>query len=149
VICVFRKTLQGVGMLSTLLALGNGVDAVAAPILTCHLRQSDTVTDIQVAPTSDPYSVAAMQVNRFRFKAVVVGDANRVEYIKLYTYYETGKAAAPGGAEDVDLLHMARYLAPLPRSSTEADSLTGTVYLYEPRLGREFSYDCALRETAA
>jgi hypothetical protein len=117
--------------------------------LHCRLQQSDTVTDIQVAPTSDPYRVTALQVNRFRFKAVVVGDAHRVDYIKLYTYYETGKAAVPGSAEDVDLFHMAKYLAPLPRSGTELDSLTGTVYLYEPRLGREFSYDCALRETGA
>jgi plasmid stabilization system protein ParE len=138
----------GSSLLCTALALGGGVDAAAAPLLHCHLQQSDTVTEIDVAPTANPYSVAALPVNRFRFKAVVIGDADKIDYIKLYTYYETGNKSA-SGAKDVRLLHVAKYLAPQPRNGTGPSSLTGTVYLHEPGLGREFSYDCALREAGA
>jgi hypothetical protein len=97
---------------------------------------------MKVAPTADPYSVTALRINHFRFKAVVIGTASQIDYIKLYTYYETGNRTA----DDLRLLHEARYLVPQPQSGAGSSSLTGTVYLYEPRLGREFSYDCALRE---
>ncbi|MFT3717469.1 hypothetical protein [Pseudorhodoferax sp.] len=140
-----RKTLLGSSLLPALLALGSGIDAAAAPLLHCHLEQGDTVTDTRTAPTTDPYRVAALRVNRFRFKAVVVGDDRRIGYIKLYTYYDAGNAA-DGHAQGVRLLHEAKYLAPQPHRGAGPASLTGTVYLYEPRLGREFSYDCALRE---
>jgi hypothetical protein len=135
------KTLLGSGLLFAMLAVGS-IDAAAASLLHCHLQQGDTITDLKIAPTADPYGVAAMRINHFRFKAVVVGNAGQIDYINLYTYYETGNDAANG----VRLLHQAKYLAPQPQSGTGPSSLTGTVYLYEPRLGREFIYDCALRE---
>jgi hypothetical protein len=120
--------------------------ATAAPLLRCHVVQGDTVTDVQAVPTADPYRVAAVRVNHFRFKAVVVaGAAGQVDYVKLYTYYETGEDAGAG----VRLLHEVRYLHPPPQRAAGGASLTGTVYLYEPRLGREFSYDCTLREAGA
>jgi hypothetical protein len=144
VIFPLRKTLLGNGLLFAVYAAA-GIDAAAAPLLHCHLQQGETVTDTRVAPTTDPYRVTSLRINHFRFKAVVAGDAGRVDYINLYTYYETGNGAADG----VRLLHEAKYLAPLPQSGTGISSLTGTVYLYEPGLGREFSYDCALREDGA
>jgi hypothetical protein len=130
-------------LFGAILALGS-VDAVADTRLHCSLQQGDTATQTEVAPTDDPYRVVALRINRFRFKAVVVGDAQRIDYVKLYTYYESGKRAP-----DVRLLHVARYLAPQPQGGTEAASLTGAVYLYEPTLGREFSYDCVLRGSHA
>jgi hypothetical protein len=139
-----RKTLLGCSLLFTILTVG-AIDAAAAPLLHCRLQQGDTLTDMKVAPTADPYGVAALHINHFRFKAVVVGDASRVDYINLYTYYETGN----GSTKSVRLLHEVKYLAPQPQGGTVPSSLTGTVYLYEPRLGREFSYDCTLREEGA
>lgn len=140
----FRKTLPGV-----LFCLALAIDAAAnaAPLLRCHIQQADSEIDLQAAPTADPYAVAARTVNRFRFKAVMVGTAQQVDYIALYTYYATGEKAADG-APIVHLLHQAKYLAPQPGRGPKPPSLTGTVYVYEPGLGRELRYDCALGEAA-
>lgn len=54
-----------------------------------------------------------------------------------------------GVAAGVRLLHEVRYLHPPPQRAAGSASLTGTVFLYEPRLGREFSYDCTLRAAGA
>ena len=72
------------------------------------------------------------------FKAVVIGDERKVEYIKLYTYYQSKRQAV--------LLHEAKYLAPALDSGTGSATLTGTNTLYSPSLGREFQYGCALIE---
>lgn len=144
------STLRRAGgrLLFALLALDGGIGAAAAPHLHCHLVQGDTVIDTQTAPTADPYGVAALRVNHFRFKAVVVGDEHRIEYVKLYTYYDTGNGPQ-GSMQRIRLLHEGKYLAPHPQSDTGPSSLTGIVYLYEPRLEREFSYECALRDDPA
>jgi hypothetical protein len=143
----FLRMLPFCGLFCILALHGGG--AAAAPLLHCRLQQGDTIADTKVAPTIAPYGVTALQVNRFRFKAVVVGAAGRVDYVKLYTYYETGSRVAAGAAPQLRLLHEAKYLAPRAQGDTGPSSLTGTVYLYEPHLGREFSYDCALRQEAA
>jgi hypothetical protein len=139
-----RKTLLAGGLLLTVLVTVS-IDAAAAPLLHCHLQQGDTVTDTQTAPTTDPYTVAAQRINHFRFKAVVVGDTDHVDYVNLYTYYDTGN----GATNDIRLLQEAKYSAPQVPGGTASASLTGTVYLYEPSLGREFSYNCALRGDGA
>jgi hypothetical protein len=79
----------------------------------------------------------------FRFKAVMVGDGERIDYIKLYTYYQARRQAV--------LLHEAKYLAPQAQAPAGAGpaGLTGLVYLYSPLLGHEIRYSCALREDAA
>lgn len=141
-----RRTLSN-GLLFCI-ALAAGGSASAAPRLVCQLAQGGTATRIEVAPTSDPYTVATRQINHFRFKAVVVGDASGVEYVKLYTYYETARGGAEEGGDKLRQVHQARYVAPALQHD-DGPGLTGTVYVYEPRLGREFSYDCALREVAA
>ncbi|HYW57722.1 MAG TPA: hypothetical protein VE934_12220 [Polaromonas sp.] len=88
---------------------------------------------------SDPYAVKAVDVNkRFRFKAVVIGSAEKIDYIKLYTYYMSSGRAV--------LLHYGKYLAPVPQKNAAPDSLTGVHYLYSPVLGREIRYGCALLE---
>lgn len=113
--------------------------ASAAPRLHCHIEQGGTVQDLQFAPVSDPYAVPAIAINnRFRFKAVVIGDAHQVNYIKLYTYYVTKRQPM--------LLQESKYLAPQVSASEDAAALTGIVNLYSPLLGREIQYGCALRE---
>jgi len=107
----------------------------AAPRLRCQLEQGGVSKQIEVAPTDDPYRVASLDVNgRFRFKAVVIGDERRVDYVKLYAYAQTGRQPM--------LLQEARYLSP---AVTEG-SLTGRQMLYSPRLEREFQYECRLIE---
>lgn len=114
----------------------------ASPRLRCQLTQSDTVQVLDVAPERDPYRAKAVDINgNFRFKAVVVGDAQKIDYINLYTYYLSTRQPV--------LLHEAKYPAPpVAHSAASPVDLTGTNYLYSPRLGRELQYACTLIEVA-
>ena len=124
------------------LALFASFDAAAAPRLYCHIEQGGTVQDLEFGVTSNPYTAPSIAINnRFRFKAVVIGDGQQVEYIKIYTYYQTKRQAM--------LLHQAKYTAPQVQAGAGAAGLTGIVYLYSPLLGREIVYSCALREAQA
>ena len=117
----------------------------AAPLLRCQIDQGGTTRMLEFAPVSDPYGVRAIDINgRFRFKAVVIGDARHIEYVKLYTYSQTRRQPV--------LLHVAKYMAPvaLPAGLPEPSfaALTGHQYLYSPQLERELQYGCALIEVA-
>lgn len=125
-------------------ALTASVDtaAAAAPTLHCHIEQGGTVQDLQFGAVSDPYGVPAIAINnRFRFKAVVVGEGDKISYIKLYTYYTTRRQPM--------LLQESKYLAPQVQVGADPAALTGIVYVYSPLLGREMQYGCALRGDAA
>lgn len=123
-------------------AVAASADAAAAPRLHCHIEQGGTVQDLQFSAVTSPYAVPSIAINnRFRFKAVMVGEGQQIAYIKLYTYYQTKRQAM--------LLQEAKYLAPQVQAGADPASLTGIVYLYSPLLGREMAYSCALREEAA
>jgi hypothetical protein len=127
-------------LLGATLALPAG--AATLPTLHCHIEQGGTVQDLQFDAVSDPYSVPAIAINnRFRFKAVVVGEGGAISYIKLYTYYVTKRQPM--------LLQETKYLAPQLRPGADPAALTGIVYVYSPLLGRELQYGCALRGEAA
>ena len=97
-------------------------DAAAAPRLVCHIEQGGTVQDLEFAVASNPYTAPSIAINnRFRFKAVVIGDGQQVEYIKIYTYYQTKRQAM--------LLHEAKYRAPQVQAGADPAGLTGVVYL--------------------
>jgi hypothetical protein len=66
----------------------------------------------------------------------VVGDADRVDYVALYTWYL-------GDGRPV-LLHEAKYQTPAARPDPPPAVLTGRQYLYAPGLERELQYSCAL-----
>lgn len=113
--------------------------ATAAPRLRCELEQGGETQVREFAPVTDPYGVASIAVrDHFRFKAVVIGDAQRVEYIKLYTYYVTERRSV--------LLHAIRYESPVAQVAPAPSALTGRNFLYAPGLEREFRYGCALIE---
>ena len=113
----------------------------AAPRLRCEVDQGGKTQTIEVAPVSDPYGVQGIDINgRFRFKAVLVGAADRVDYVALYTWYL-------GDGRPV-LLHEAKYQAPAARPDPPPAALTGRQYLYAPGLERELQYGCALAEVA-
>ncbi|MDB5951724.1 MAG: hypothetical protein JWR65_3579 [Massilia sp.] len=71
----------------------------------------------------------------------MIGQGQQVEYIKLYTYYQTKRQPM--------LLHVAKYLAPQVQAELDPAGLTGSIDLYSPLLGREIVYSCALREAQA
>lgn len=132
------------GAVSIFLVAGAGLfpsALFAAPLLRCEIKQADSVRVLDFKPVSDPYKVAAIDIEgRFRFKAVVIGDARQVEYIKLYVYDQVKRQPV--------LLHQVSYLAPVATSGAVPSALTGVHYVYSPQLERELQYSCALLENA-
>jgi len=119
-----------------LVSLGSAT-ALAKPLLRCTIDQGGSTQVLEFGPESEPYTAKAIDINnQFRFKAVVVGDARKIEYIKIYTYDFPKRQPV--------LLHEAKYMAPVAGSV----SLTGVNYVYSPRLERELRYECALLEVA-
>jgi hypothetical protein len=113
----------------------------ASPRLRCQLDQGGMSKAVEFQPVADPYGVQSVDIHgRFLFKAVMVGDERRLEYVKLYTYYRTRRKPV--------LLHEAKYLAPTIPAEAAATSLTGRNHLYSPHLEHEFKYDCTLFEAA-
>ncbi len=113
----------------------------AEPRLRCQVIQGGEVRTLEFVPVKDPYNVEAIDIGRsFRFKVVVIGDVQQIEYIKIYTYYQSTRQSV--------LVHVAKYLMPSSEVAPSPDALTGVNYLYSPVLGRELQYSCALFEVA-
>lgn len=111
----------------------------AAPLLRCQIEQGAVTKVLDTAPVDDPYSVAAVDINgRFRFKAVVMGDAQHVDYVKLYVYATTKRQPR--------LLHQANFREPATSREAQPMMLTGVNYVYSPQLEREIKYSCTLLE---
>jgi hypothetical protein len=111
------------------------------PVLRCEVRyMSDTAT-LEFEPGSRPYDAVAHDIGgRFRFKAVVAGDARRVDHIALYAY-DMSVPRAPVLIHQV--VHKPPFATDLP-----VPGLTGWNHVYSARLGREMVYGCALRTRA-
>lgn len=111
----------------------------AAPQLRCTIDQGGSTQTLTFAITNDPYSAKAFDINdRFRFKAVVIGDLRYIEYIKIYVYDFPSRQPV--------LLHEAKYIKPLAPQNTFSMPLTGVNFIYSPRLERELQYQCSLLE---
>lgn len=129
-----RRPNLGAGFLAAVLAL----PAAGEPRLRCELEQGGDTLVHEVAPTADPYGVRGLDINgRFRFKAVLLGDAAHVESVDLYTWYLAPRRPV--------ILHQAKYPAPVVQSRGAAP-FTGRQFLYSPGLEREFQYACTLLE---
>jgi hypothetical protein len=120
-----------------LAAAGLSSLAHATPLLLCHVSYAGTTHRIETSPVADPYPVASADIGgRFYFKAVMVGDATRVDYIKLYTYLDTRRQPV--------LVHQATYLPPFTGSATPV-LLTGEQRVYAGPVERELLYHCTLQ----
>jgi hypothetical protein len=109
----------------------------ASPVLRCKIDQGGVTRLLDVTATDDPYRVKAIDINgRFRFKAVMIGNERRIDYIKLYTYDQARRQPA--------LLHQAVYLTPSVSAATA--SMTGVQFVYASDLERELQYQCTLLE---
>ena len=73
---------------------------------------------------------------RFRFKAVMVGSAARVDRIVIYAYLDTKRQPI--------LVQQAKYLPPYIVSQTPYQ-LTGNQHLYAGVVERELMYSCTLQ----
>ncbi len=113
----------------------------AAPLLRCQIYQGENQRVVDFVPTADPYHSEAVNINgRFRFKAIVFGDAQHVDYVKIYVYAEKKRQPV--------LLNQSTFPAPVNSSDGSYFSLTGKIFVYEPQLERELQYGCALLEVA-
>ena len=85
-------------------------------------------------PTATPLIAKPIDLERFRFKAIVSQGSDQIEHIKItVSYLSSGQAL---------ILQQATYLPPFAKSQ----SLTGRQQLYSPNLGRELSYDCTVMD---
>ena len=92
---------------------------------------------LEVAPVSDPYPVASVDVGgRFRFKAVMVGNERQADYVKLYAYLDAKHQPV--------LVQQITYLPPFPQGNT----LTGKQFIYAGPVERELQYECKLQGVA-
>ena len=107
----------------------------AAPLLHCEMTYAGSTQTLEATPVADPYPVQSVDVGgRFRFKAVMVGKATQVDYIKLYAYIDTRRQPV--------LVQQATYLAPF----AQGGSLTGKQFVYAGPVERELQYECVLKE---
>lgn len=109
----------------------------AAPVLRCEIHQGGQIFTEDFVPVTDPYAINPKEINhQFLFKAVVIGNEQNIDYIRIYTYYRE--------QHQVILLHEAKYLPPYPQNDSSPAALTGMNYLYAPVLEQEFQYECVL-----
>jgi hypothetical protein len=92
-------------------------------------------------PTTNPYTAQSVDIGeRFRFKAVLLGQGNDIELVNIYAYYQTRRQPM--------LMQHAKHPKPAALKSPKPDALTGRVALYSPVLGKELAYQCALHKEA-
>jgi hypothetical protein len=131
--CGFAGALAGL-----LLAGLTATCAWAGPELVCELRYGSETRVLRHSAAADPYAYAAETFEgRFRFKAVVLGDAEKVEHVTLTVYDLTG-SGAPKISQQLRLEPPFNLQAELP-------ALTGWSHVYSSVLGRELRYGCALQ----
>ena len=113
-------------------------DAAAMPHLRCEVVYAGSSHIVEADLGTDPYTTKSVDIDgRFRFKAVMLGQGERLDVVKLYAYYETRRQPI--------LIEEAKYLPPFNYANAP-DALTGRHYLYAPPLGRELQYGCTLSE---
>ena len=123
-------------VIGPVLAWTSGQTALAAPLLRCEVAYAGTTHAVEARPLLDPYPVPSVDIGgRFRFKAVMVGEAERLDYIKLYAYLETPRQPV--------LIQQATYLPPF-QATAQPHALTGEQRLYAGPVERELWYRCTL-----
>lgn len=129
---LFARTL-----ITALLVITTG--AQAAPLLRCQVTYAGATQVVEARVSQDPYSIESVDIGgRFRFKAVMIGKGEQIEYIKLYGYFQQRRKDIP--------IHQATYLPPYPKTSKPI-LLTPFNQLYAGEIERELQYQCTLEGT--
>jgi hypothetical protein len=111
--------------------------AWSRPELHCDLEVNGEVHHHVFPMVSNPYTVTSIDIGeRFRFKAVVLGEGDHVDLVNIYAYYQTRRQPM--------LMQHVKHIAPMPQDKPLPGALTGRVALYSPVLGKELAYRCAL-----
>ena len=136
-VAVARYKYQVLIVSGSFLLLGLNSSCLAQPLLRCYVSYAGAMQLVESRLTTDPYSVVSNDVGeRFRFKAVMVGKQNRIDYIKLYAYFQTRRNDIP--------VHQASYRPPFKVSKTET-ALTPQNSVYAGDVERELQYRCTLQ----
>ena len=125
-------------VLAGLIGLGHA-PAWAQPQLRCDVTYAGATRTLLATPVTDPYSVPSVDIRgRFHFKAVVVGESERIDHIQIYVYQRN--------AGQTVLVQQAKYLPPFAWPGEGAPgSLTGEQHLYVGPMERELIYQCSLQ----
>ncbi|MDP3785920.1 MAG: hypothetical protein Q8Q55_02500 [Undibacterium sp.] len=92
---------------------------------------------IDTVISADPYIIPSVNIqDRFRFKAVMIGEGKKISYIKLYTYFQTR-------SKDI-LVHQASFFPPFARSK-KPQIITPQNAIYAGEVERELQYQCTLQ----
>ncbi len=111
--------------------------ALATAQLRCEVTYAGSTQVLETQPVSDTYAVPSVDIaGRFWFKPVMVGQAARVDYVKIYAYLDTHTQPL--------LLHEAVYLPPFQATSTPYP-FTGIHHLFGGPVERELIYSCTLQ----
>jgi len=114
---------------------------VAAPVLRCQFEVNANIIQHEFTPVADPYTAESIDLDgRFRFKAVMLADSQRVSLINLYVFYQTRRQPM--------IMQHTKFVEPVAQREPPPHALTGQVALYSPFLGKELKYACALLEVA-
>jgi hypothetical protein len=131
---------RSLAVLLGLASLAVSHSALAAPLLRCELSYAGASQSIEASPVTDPYPVPSVDIGgRFRFKAVMVGNAAQLDRIVLYAYFNVD---ADAGSQPA-LIQQLKYLPPFNASATPYP-LTGEQRLYAGTAERELIYSCTL-----
>ena len=128
------------------LAFGLGGAALAQPLLSCQVTYAGATQTVLARPVADPYPVASVDIGgRFWFKAVMVGTAQKIDRILIYTYLDTPSQPV--------LVHQMKHLPPFsPVPSAQRDKaawpITGQNHVYAGPVERELIYSCHLEGLA-
>jgi len=114
--------------------------AMAQPQLTCQVTYAGATQTVVTRPVADPYPVPSVSIGgRFWFKPIVVGTAQKLDRILIYTYLDTPSQPV--------LVHQVKHLPPFQPSPVPWP-ITGQNHVYGGPLERELIYSCNLEGLA-
>ena len=107
-------------------------------MLRCQVSYAGTTHVVEAQPTTDPYSVPSVDIGgRFFFKALMMGSAKQVDYVKIYAYLDSARHPV--------LIQQTTYLPPFTIGPSPVP-LTGEQHLFAGPVEREMAYQCSLQE---
>ncbi|MDY7577815.1 hypothetical protein RGU70_05715 [Herbaspirillum sp. RTI4] len=135
---LLQLSVKAAGLLCASIVLLAAPSVDAAALLSCDVTYAGATQTIQTGIRNDPYAIASVDIGgRFRFKAVMIGGAGQIDYIKLYAYFQTDHGDLP--------IQEVRFEPPFLLSKT-AQSLGPQTMLYAGPLERELQYRCNLKD---
>lgn len=106
------------------------------PTLHCTLQYGGKTIAAEFKPSASPYEVQAVDIDRFRVKAIIAEDGGDAALVKIYSYHQQG--------EQFSLLHLAKHRVPLQPGARHIPLSATKNYIYSPRRGYELIYECSL-----